>query len=449
MGAQAPHSFWSNTVPLSRYLKIYPDRDRPGSVLLYSTRKGSVARVPERLLAAVQGDLLSEPEQELLRRTEIWTNDPVAEMATLRNLVDHTNARSTIFSATVVLTLECNLACTYCFEDHFRGKHVMSPETVRLLVDNIKRKHIGHGRDVEIRFYGGEPLLALQGLKEVAAPLLDAATRAGTKFFFSLVTNSTLLTRRVVEELLPLGLTSAQITLDGPQNIHDRQRPFVSGRGSFKTIVNNLRKVYELVTLKPGGNFTRENYREFPAMLDALLDAGMDPSKLGPVQFSPILPKSGVCDPHGFACVTTSDPWLIEANLFLREETLRRGFSVLKPNRGICMIDLENTLVVNYDGTLYKCPNLMGWPEFSVGTLVDGISDYRDSHKLDIWKNDECLECAYLPLCFGGCRLITLLKTGAIDGVDCRRVMLDASLETIIRQDLGLMMRHNSSATET
>ena len=100
------------------------------------------------------------------------------------------------------------------------------------------------------------------------------------------------------------------------------------------------------------------------------------------------------------------------------------------------MIELANNLVVGYDGSLYKCPALMGWPEFAVGTLAAGIGDYRETHKLDIWKNDECLDCAYLPLCFGGCRFFRKLITDAIDGVDCRRAMYDASLETLVRQDL-------------
>jgi uncharacterized protein len=239
-----------------------------------------------------------------------------------------------------------------------------------------------------------------------------------------------------VQELLPLGLKSAQITLDGPEETHNRQRPFVSGQGSFKLILENLRSVYELITIKPGSNFSRENYREFPAMLDALLEAGVDPVKLGPVQFAPIHPKSGSQSTHGSACCFGGEPWLIEANLFLREETLRRGFSVEKVKMGVCMIELSNTLVVNYDGNLFKCPPLMGWPEFAVGSLATGINDYSKSHNMDIWKNDECLECAYLPLCFGGCRFFRKLQTGAIDGVDCRKAMLDASLERIIRQDL-------------
>ena len=426
-------------MPLSCYMTSYTDPDHPGFVLLYSTRKGSVVRITEELLATARDGSLSDSDRGTLRRLELWVDDPLAERETMTNLIDLATSRSDKFIATVVLTLDCNLACPYCFEDHFRGTHAMSEETARLLVEYITREQIQLGRDVEIRFYGGEPLMAIPRLKEIADAVQGAATSAGTEFSCSLVTNATLLTRAVVEELLPFGLRSAQITLDGPAEIHDLQRPFVSGEGSFQIIVYKLRAVYDLITLKPGGNFTEENYREFPAMLDALLEAGINPAKLGPVQFSPIHPKSGNRGTCDSSCSVGSEAWLIEAHLFLRTETLRRGFDVDKPHMGVCMIELTNNLVVNYDGSLYKCPALLGWPEFAVGTLATGITDYRHSHNLDVWKNDECLECAYLPLCFGGCRFFRRLKTGAIDGVDCRRAMLDASLERIVRQDLQNM----------
>jgi uncharacterized protein len=421
-------------MPLSRYMIAFPDPDRAGSVILYSTRKSSLARVSAAVLNAARNGLLREAERDVLRCLELWTDDPEGERRAMAGIIDQTNRTSRSFAATVVLTLDCNLACPYCFEDHFRGNHSMSAETARLLVTHIKREQIDRGRDVELRFYGGEPLMAVPRLKEIAGPLRDAAAVAGTKFSCSLVTNATLLTRPVVEGLLPFGLHSAQITLDGPAEAHDRQRPFVSGLGSFNLIVENLRSVYDLITIKPGGNFTRDNYRRFPAMLDMLLEAGIDPAILGSVQFSPIHPKSGGHDPHGAACAIGNEPWLCEAHLFLREEALRRGFSVDKPHMGVCMIELTNNLVVNYNGSLYKCPAFMGWPELAVGSLAGGINDYRQSHNLDLWKNEECLECAYLPLCFGGCRFFTKLKTGSIDGVDCRRDMLDASLERIILQ---------------
>lgn len=425
-------------MPLSRYMVAFPDPERPASVILYSTRKGSVARVSERLFDAARTDSLTDAERATLTRLELWAEDSTAERQTMSELVEHTNLHSAIFSATVVLTLDCNLACPYCFEGHFRGNHAMDEATARLLAGHIITAQIDQGRDVELRFYGGEPLMALPRLKQIAAPLQVAAAKAGKNFSFSLVTNATLLTPSVVEELLPLGLTAAQITLDGPKDIHDAQRPFISGKGSFALIMDNLKAVYNKILIKPGGNYTRENYHYFPAMLDALLEAGFDPAIMGPVQFSPILPKSGVIDPHAAACVKSSEPWLIEATLFLRGETLQRGFTVDKLNMGVCMIEITHTLVVNYDGSLYKCPALLGWPELSIGSLADGIKDYRKSHNLNAWNNNECLDCAYLPLCFGGCRLMTYMKNGVIDGVECRKAMYDASLERIVRQDLGI-----------
>ena len=430
-------------MPLSRYAISFPDPQRPGCIILYSTRKGSVVRVPEQLLTAIINDTLTTKERTTLQQLQLWTDNLDAERSEMATIVDHTNSHTSLFSATVVLTLACNLACPYCFEEPFRDGHEMTKETGRVLVDYLVSKHLEQGRNVELRFYGGEPLMATTRLKEIATPLLAAAANAGRSFSFSLVTNATLLTRAVVEELLPLGLKSAVITLDGPPDIHNNQRPFVSGAGSFKTIIDNIATVYDLATIKPGGNFTHDNYHRFPEMLDLLLEAGLDPARLGPVQFSPIHPKSGLFDPHAAACVLPNEPWLIEANLFLRGEILRRGFSVDKLQMGICMIDLEQTLVVNYDGSLYKCPSLMGWPEFCVGNLTDGVRDYRESHKLDIWKNDECLDCAYLPICFGGCRLLTLQKNGMIDTVECHRPMLDASLERLVLQDLG---RHGNPA---
>jgi uncharacterized protein len=422
---------------LSRYVKIYPCRDGSGSSLLYSTKKGSLIRVSSTLLDAVKQDVQIDAHRTTLTRLEILVDEPAAERAAMIELVNRANARAGTFFATVVLTLDCNLACPYCFEDHFRGRFAMSEATAGLLVAKIREEQMGWGRDVVLRFYGEEPLMALPRLKEIAGHLSAAAGMVGTNFSFSLVTNATLLTRNVVEELLPLGLDSAQVTLDGPGEIHDRQRPFVSGQGSFDLIVSNLRDVCDLITLKPGGNFTRDNYHRFPEMLDALLAAGIQPARLGPVQFAPILPKSGVRVAGGDCCLSCGEEWFAEAALFLREETLRRGFAVEKVNMGVCMVEMTNNLVVNYDGTLYKCPVFMGWPEMAVGTLADGVRDYSASHKLDLWQNDECLECAYLPLCFGGCRLLPLLNHGVIDRVDCRREFYDRTLEGFILQDIG------------
>jgi uncharacterized protein len=91
---------------------------------------------------------------------------------------------------------------------------------------------------------------------------------------------------------------------------------------------------------------------------------------------------------------------------------------------------------VNYDGGIYKCSGLIGREEFKVGDIASGIKNYHSSHNLDNWKNEGCLSCAYLPLCFGGCRYMKFIRDGNMDGVDCKKQYLDATLEAAIRQDI-------------
>lgn len=440
MGEHCSPLFLESIMPLSRYLKIFPDQNKLGFHLLYSTKKGSLLRVSESLLKAIKADALTDSERNTLTRLEILTNDPVAERNEMHSLVARTNQRSIKFTSTVILNLDCNLACPYCYEEQYRGERYMSAETASALVETITRDQISRGRAVKLQFYGGEPLLSVPMIREIAMPLLTAAQAQKTSFSFTLTTNGTLLTRTVVKELLPLGLTGAILTLDDPPEIHDLQRPFISGKGSFTAIVANIKETCDLLDLQVGGNFSRDNYREFPRMLDHLLAEGVTPDRVGMIQFAPITPKSGTMvgpDSH-LGCTSGSEPWVTEAAIFLREETLTRGFTSFKPTMAACVIECENHLVINYDGTLYKCPAFVGWPELSIGTLSDGIKDYRISHGLDIWHNEECLDCAYLPLCFGGCRLLTMLKKGVIDEVDCRKEFYDAALERMILQNVRI-----------
>lgn len=424
---------------LTPYLITYPHPDKPGRIILLATRRCAVLELSDALWQRLSsGDELSAHEVETFTRMGVLVTDRDAEREELRTTFDTINASSRRLEVTAVLTMECNLACPYCFEEPFRGHISMSSETADLLVERLIGQ-MALGLDILMDFYGGEALLRLWLLRKIAASLQDAAARHGVSFSFNIFSNGVLLTRPTVEELLTLGLVAVRTTLDGPPDIHNAQRPFVSGKGSFDTILANLAAVYDILPLSIGGNYTRDNYTRFPEMLDLLIEAGIEPARVRNVAFSPVMPKAngaGLGD-HAATCACSSEQWAIEANLFLRGEIIRRGFSTDKLGPSACMIEFEKDWVVGHDGAIYKCPVFMGDERMRVGSLAEGIGDYRASHNLDVWKTDECLECAYLPLCFGGCRFFRKLKTGAIDGVDCRRAMLDASLETIVRQDLA------------
>lgn len=422
---------------LSTYLKIFPCPDQPGMNLVYSTVRSSVVLLSDDLLETAGSNSLPEEEREILARIGILTKDRCAEREWLRTLFD-TPRLDTPFSAIVVLNLDCNLACPYCYEDEFRGKQYMSAETATLLVETIRRDRIDQGQPVRLTFYGGEPLLSLDLIRAISLPLQEFAQNKGVAFSFSLVTNGTLLNRACAETLVPLGLSGAKITIDGPAELHNRSRPYVSGRGSYDAIVRNVIDIFDIVPLQLGGNYTRDNYRDFPRMLDDLLACGVDPGRVGTVLFAPVVPKAGsraVAD-FNSGCACSYEPWLAEAGLYLRAETLKRGFPAPKPRLSACMVELENDLVISHDGSLYKCPAFMAYEQLRIGSLAEGIGDYRESHRMDLWKREECLECPYLPICFGGCRQMTLLRNGAINEVDCRREYYDAVLERMVRQDL-------------
>ena len=101
-----------------------------------------------------------------------------------------------------------------------------------------------------------------------------------------------------------------------------------------------------------------------------------------------------------------------------------------------CLVENRNAFVVNWDGLLYKCPAFIGQTGYAAVDLAAGPIDCNDAYRLDIWQNQECADCEYLPLCFGGCRYMTFIRNGRIDGVDCKRAFLDATLETFIKQDI-------------
>lgn len=421
---------------ISRYLKIFPSPQRPGYSLVYSTLRGSSALLSGATLEAALNGTLGQKEAETLARLGILVADPDRELEEMRGIIEQVDDRTRIFKAIVVLNLECNLDCGYCYEGEFRGGQQMSEATAQLLVDVLIGDRLSKGMDVSLSFYGGEPLLSRDLIRRISEPLLAAAREHQVRYSFTLVTNGTLLTREVALELLPLGFSGAKFTLDGPAKVHDLQRPYASGAGSFATIVDNLAEVWDLVPIQLGGNFQQENYREFPLLLDELKGRGITPEKLAQVLFTPVTPQAG-CSEYTSGCACSDAPWLTEALVFLREAILSRGYATSKPHLSACVVEVKHSMVVNWDGSLYKCPTFMAYRDLSIGSLACGVTDYGASHHLRNWRKERCLECPYLPLCFGGCRFLTLLQGKELSEVDCRFDFLDATLERYLLQDLA------------
>jgi len=417
---------------LSRYVTFYPCPDAPDHILLFACRTGAVVRVPCITLEAARNGTLPPSAADVLEKHGFLTPDRATEREEMLGWFERINAQRRRAGIVAVMTRRCNLACPYCFEGGQAPGADMDEETADLLVAMIEREYFSKGWRVDLDFYGGEPLLLPDMIRRIAMPLKAAG---GGLFHGHLVSNGTLLERKVMTELADLGIESVKVTLDGPQHLHDRYRPYGGGAGSFHDILRGMGEVADLVTVHVGGNFTRESWREYPALLDLLLAEGFTPDRLGTVRFTPAVGgKGGRALPHFTeGCATCEEPWLAEAEMTLREELTRRGFSVPKPRPFSCMIELASDLAVDADGTCYKCPAFMGHEGYAVGNLIDGLAGMTPAYGRDVWKREECLDCACLPLCFGGCRYMKLAGTGAVGTVSCQREYLDATLETMVR----------------
>ena len=423
-------------MPLSPYCIQFDHPESPDQVVLFSTRTAATVSVGRDVADDIENDTLSPDERESLFSLGFFVSSPEEEKLEMLSYVDQMNGASRILKPVVVMNLDCNLACTYCFEGTRKGKYFLSEETAADLLRFISARIDGKD-EVRITFYGGEPLLSLDMVLRISLEMKSLAEMHGIVYGFNLITNGTLLTRRAVEQMKPLGLEAATVTLDGPREVHNLSRPFRSGSGSFDTVIRNLQNIRDLIDVHVGGNFTQTNYRKFPALLETLIESGLGPGRISSVRFDPVTNESKEFSPDFHdGCSSINEPWLAEAGTFLRWEILSRGYGSEEVQPAVCMLERQDHLVINYDGAIYKCPGFIGRKEFCAGTLKTGMRDYSVIHNLGNWKNEECLACAYLPLCFGGCRYMKLIREDNMQGVDCKKEYFDSTLRSLVLQDI-------------
>lgn len=428
----------------SHYIKVYPYEETPGQLLVYSTKKASIALIPETIFASIQNNTLSPEEAEALGKLGIIEPDREDEKREMRHVLDRLNAKNKGLTISVIINMACNFECVYCYEGSLKGGHYMSEKTAGLLIDFIKERFTGDKDLLHLDFYGGEPLLSISLIREISETLTSFTAQRGAKYTFSLVSNGSLFSRKAAEELVPVGLDAVRITLDGDAETHNRYRPYRTGKGSFDTIIENIRETCGLVKMGIGGNYDRGTYERFPLLLDYLEKEGLTPDRIYEIKFGPVSKRpeedSSPADYTDW-CLSVNEPWVLKAGMMLREEILKRGYNTPKIMPMPCQVEINDSYVVNYDGGIYKCPALVGRKGFEAGNLADGNPAHAqagcgDPYKADFWKNATCLACEYLPLCFGGCRYMAFVRNGNIDSPDCRRPFFDAALETFIKQDI-------------
>ena len=424
---------------LSRYLKFFPYPADSEHTLLYSTKNSAMALIPQDICNHLQQGEIPEEYEKTLTELDMLVSDVETERNEVLTLLNEVNRLDAGLNVSIILGMACNFSCIYCYEGSMKEGQAMDNATVTQVVSFLQERYIARKKKkLRLDFYGGEPLLYIETIIDIAGPLKKHVENLGGEFHFSLVTNGSLLTRDRIKKLLPVGLFAAKVTVDGPADEHNRLRPFASGKPSFEIILNNIRDCNGLIKIGFGGNYTSENYTKVPELLDCLDQYDITPKTVGNVQFHPVMQTDDQFANPEFTggCLSVDEPWLVDASIAIRREVLQRGFKTPKISPSPCMVDLEDAFVINYDGKLYKCVAMIGHEKYAAGDIQHGFNDYRQTYHLDHWQeNTACRECEYLPLCFGGCRYMEFQRTGSMAKVECMRNYYESVLQETVQQD--------------
>ena len=362
--------------------------------------------------------------QTLIDEESLFTKD------TYENYIMDFKKRPTVVKALCLhIAHDCNLACQYCFaeEGEYHGRRaLMSFEVGKKALDFLIANS-GNRRNLEVDFFGGEPLMNWQVVKDLVAYGRGQEKLHDKNFRFTLTTNGVLLNDEIME-FCNKEMANVVLSIDGRKEVHDKMRPFRKGAGSYDLIVPKFQKFAESRHQDKyyvRGTFTHYN-PDFSADVLHLADLGFKQISVEPV----------VAEPKEPYAITEEDlPQLFEEYDKLAAEMVRRHKEGDDFNFFHFMIDLEGGpcvakrlsgcgsgteyLAVTPWGDFYPCHQFVGNEKFLLGNVDEGIknTEIRDEFKCcNVYAKEKCRKCFARFYCSGGCAANAYNFSGDICG---------------------------------
>ncbi len=324
----------------------------------------------------------------------------------------------------------CNLNCAYCFasQGKYHGERaLMSFEVGKRALDFLV-ENSGTRRNLEVDFFGGEPLMNFDVVKQLVAYARSIEKEKGKNFRFTLTTNGLLIDDDVID-FANRECANVVLSLDGRREIHDRYRVDYAGNGSFDKIVPKFQK---LVKARGGknyymrGTFTHRN-PDFLKDIQTMLDLGFTELSMEPV----------VTAPGDESELTKEDlPIVLEqyeklAELMLERDRAGKPFTfyhyMIDLTGGPCIYKRisgcgsgTEYMAVTPTGELYPCHQFVGEEAFRLGDIWNGVTNRKCQGEFaacNVYARPDCADCWAKLYCSGGCAANAYHSTGSVTGV--------------------------------
>lgn len=324
----------------------------------------------------------------------------------------------------------CNLNCSYCFAS--QGKYhgdraIMSFEVGKQALDFLIA-HSGTRRNLEVDFFGGEPLMNFDVVKRLVAYARSVEKEHGKNFRFTLTTNGVLIDDDVID-FANREMSNVVLSLDGRKEVHDRFRVDYAGNGSYDRIVPKFQKLVKARGDKNyymRGTFTHHN-PDFLKDIEAMLDLGFTELSMEPV----------VCKAGDPSALTEEDLPVVEkqyedlAKLMIERRREGRPFTfyhyMIDLKGGPCVYKRVSGcgsgteyMAVTPWGDLYPCHQFVGEEKFKLGDVWNGVTNIPAQNEFascNVYTRKDCDDCWAKLYCSGGCAANAYHATGSVNGV--------------------------------
>ncbi len=364
-----------------------------------------VFTVSTEIAAALKG----EPAQSESLLAELGLAAP-------ENITDEPLAEAPVRSLSLAIAQKCNLGCTYCYAEAggFGTKEKdMSPEAARRSVD-LLFSETAPGDRVNLTFLGGEPLTNRKLLRECVEQATTLAEQKAVRIGFSITTNGTLVTPDDGEFFERHGF-AVTVSLDGIGDVHNRQRSFKSGRGSYDRVLLNIRPLLAMqrrmqvsarVTVTPDNLFLPETLDEFLSLgfhsvgFSPMLSSPTKVGEMGETELERMLDQMISCGRSFERAVIRGERYAF-LNMMNAMREIHRGTHRPYP----CGAG-AGYLGVSADGDLYACHRFVEDPRGAMGSVWSGVDRSRQRRWLadrHVHYQEPCRSCWARYLCSGGC----------------------------------------------
>lgn len=356
---------------------------------------------------------------------KLFTEDQYEKLA-----FDYKNNSNVVKALCLHVAHTCNLNCEYCFasQGKYQGERALMSFEVGKQAFDFLIANSGTRRNLEVDFFGGEPLMNWDVVKQLVAYARSVEKEHNKNFRFTFTTNGMLIDDDVID-FVNKEMHNVVLSLDGRKEVHDRFRKDYAGKGSYDNIVPRFQKLVEKRGGKDyyvRGTFTHNNV-DFVNDILHMADLGFTELSMEPV----------VCPPGDPYALTAEDLEIVKEQYeILAKEMLKRK----KEGRPFTfyhyMLDLKNGpciykritgcgsgteyMAVTPWGELFPCHQFVGDPKYSLGDIWNGIKNKEAQDEFrycNAYARPECKDCWAKLYCSGGCAANSYHATGKISGV--------------------------------